>query len=67
MQSWDERARSGMNKTTTIEITPEMEKWKNKFPSWKDGGPKWGHIVCAGIFREEDELFENIKVHLSVT
>ncbi len=63
-----------MNKTTTIEITPEMERWKEKFPHWRDGGPKWEKIACAGIMRwrqsykfgDDDELHDNIEEYFKV-
>jgi len=62
-------------KSTTIEITDEMAKWKAKFPKWKDGGPNWQDIMCAGIFRVQqarkfgdmEELLDNVEKHLKVT
>lgn len=61
--------------TTTINITPEMEKWKRKFPAWRDGGPNWDKITAAGIFRwrqaykfgDSEELHDNVEKHLKVT
>lgn len=31
-------------KTTTIDINDKMNYWKNKFPSYRDGGPNWNKI-----------------------
>lgn len=58
-----------------FKITPQMERWKSKFPAWMDGGPNWQDIVCAGIFRwhqaykfkDDEELHDNIKKHLKAT
>ena len=61
-------------KTTTIDITPEMERWKEKFPEWRDGGPSWQKIMCAGIMRwqqsrkfgDMEELHDNVEEYFKV-
>ena len=56
-------------KTVPVHSNEAMDRWKKKFPAWRDGGPSHDEIHCAGLlrfnnaykFNEENELFESIK------
>jgi len=59
-----------MNKITSIEIYPKMEKLKSQLPDYRDGGLTWTEYAYVGMleyrnrckFGRESELFELVKV-----
>ncbi len=55
--------------TTTIEITPNMAKYKAELPSYREGGYNWQDCSYIGLleirnrikFNRENELEELLK------